>query len=116
MASTTKKDPKKSGITPRAPVGKKAQPKQAQNIHSLQRALDDSLAREAATSDILRMIAKAPGDLETVLDAIAERAAKLCDAGDAGVWRVDHAGRRWAGVTEECLYIFHRHRVFFIVE
>jgi pyruvate dehydrogenase (quinone) len=52
-------------------------------------ALDESLAREAATSDILRMIAKAPGDLQRVLDAIAERAAKLCDAGDAGVWRVD---------------------------
>ena len=56
-------------------------------------ALDQSLAREAATSDILRMIAKAPGDLQTVLDAIAERAAKLCDAGDAGVWRV-HGERR----------------------
>jgi signal transduction histidine kinase len=39
------------------------------------------------------LIAKVPGDLQTVLDAIAERAAKLCDAGDAGVWRV-HGDRR----------------------
>ena len=89
MASTTKRGAKKSKAKPRHPVVKKSQSKQAPNIQSLQHALDESLEREAATSDILRMIAKAPGDLQTVLDAIAERAAKLCDAGDAGVWRVD---------------------------
>src|SRR5687767_5045478 len=94
MASATKKGSKKSKIKPRRSVVKKAPPKQAQNIQSLQRALDESLAREAATSDILRMIAQAPGDPQTVLDAIAERAARLCDAGDAGVWRV-HGDRRY---------------------
>src|SRR5919109_3841014 len=86
MASTTKRGVNKSRAKERRTVVKKSQPKQ--NIQSLQRALDESLEREAATSDILRMIAKAPGDLQTVLDAIAERAARLCDAGDAGVWRV----------------------------
>ena len=89
MASTTKKDSKKSKAKPRHPVVKKSQPKQAQNIQSLQRALDESLAREAATSDILRMIASSPTELQSVLDAIAERAARLCDAEDAVVWRVD---------------------------
>jgi GAF domain-containing protein len=88
MASTTKKGSPKTKAKLRRVAIKKSQPKQAQNIQLLQRALDESLAREAATSDILRMIAKAPGDLQTVLDAIAERAARLCDAGDAGVWRV----------------------------
>jgi GAF domain-containing protein len=94
MPSNTKKASKKSKAKPRFPVVKKSQPKQAQDIQSLQRALDESLAREAATSDILRMIAKAPGDLQTVLDAIAERAARLCAAADAGVWRVDGDRRR----------------------
>ncbi|HEY2919155.1 MAG TPA: GAF domain-containing protein [Candidatus Binatia bacterium] len=93
MASTTKRGAKKSPAKPRRPVAKKPQPKEAQNIQSLRRALDESLERETATGDILRMIAKAPGDLQTVLDAIAERAAKLCDAVDAGVWRV-HGERR----------------------
>ena len=53
------------------------------------RALDESLAREAATSDILRMIARSPTELQCVLDAISERAARLCDAEDAAIFRVD---------------------------
>ena len=50
---------------------------------------DESLEREAATSDILRMIARSPAELQPVLDAIAERAARLCDAENAAVFRVD---------------------------
>ena len=87
MASTTKKDSKKSKAKPRTPVLKKSQPKQ--NIQSLQRALDESLEREAATRDILRMIARSPADVQSVMDTIAENAAKLCDAADALVWRVE---------------------------
>jgi GAF domain-containing protein len=89
MASTSKKGSKKSKAKPRGAAAKKSQPKQAQNIQSLRRNLDESLAREAATSEILRMIARAPGDLQSVLDGIAERAAKLCDAEDAAILRVD---------------------------
>ena len=89
MASTTKKDSKKSKAKPRRPVVKKSQPKQAQNIQQLQRALDESLTREAATSDILRMIAKSPTELQSVMDAIAENAARLCDAKDALIFRVE---------------------------
>jgi two-component system, NtrC family, sensor kinase len=89
MASTTKEDSKKSKAKPRRPVVKASQPKQAQNIQSSRRNLDESLEREAATSDILRMIARAPTDLQIVLDAIAERAARLCDAEDAAIFRVD---------------------------
>ncbi|HXV49231.1 MAG TPA: GAF domain-containing protein, partial [Candidatus Binatia bacterium] len=35
------------------------------------------------------MIARAPGDLQSILEATAANAAKLCDAVDAAVWRVD---------------------------
>src|SRR5688572_7181788 len=94
MATTSKKGSKKTKAKPRGPGVKKSQPKQAQNVQSLRRERDESLERETATGDILRMIAKAPGDLQTVLDAIAERAARLCDAGDAGVWRVQGDVRR----------------------
>ena len=89
MASTTKKGSRKTKAKPRRPAVKKSQPKQAENIQSLRRERDELLAREAATSEILRMIARAPADLQSVLDAIAERAAKLCDAADAAVYRVD---------------------------
>jgi GAF domain-containing protein len=94
MASTTRKDSKKSKAKGRRSVATKSPPKQTQNIQSLQRALDESLAREAATSDILRMIARSPAELQPVLDAIAERAARLCDAADAVVWRVEGEVRR----------------------
>ena len=89
MAPTTKKDSKKSKAKPRRAVVKNPQPKQAQNIQSLQRALDESLAREAATSEILRMIAKSPAELQSVMDTIAENAARLCDANDVLVRRID---------------------------
>jgi GAF domain-containing protein len=35
------------------------------------------------------MIANAPGDLQAVLDALAECAARLCDAKDAQIFRLD---------------------------
>src|SRR5262245_17094751 len=96
MASTTKRGAKKSKAKPRRSLATKSPPEQAQNIQSLQRALDASLEREAATSDILRMIAHSPGELQSVLDAIAERAAKLCEAKDAAIFRVDGNSYRLA--------------------
>src|SRR5262245_17693803 len=63
--------------------------KLSQEVKELRRERDESLAREAATSDILRMIAHWPIDIQPVLDAIAERAARLCDAEDAAIFRVD---------------------------
>jgi two-component system, NtrC family, sensor kinase len=89
MASTTRKDSKKSKAKRRRSVATKSQPKQAQNIQSLQRALDESLAREAAAGDVLRMIASSPTDLQPVLDAIVTSAARLCSAEDASVRLVD---------------------------
>jgi signal transduction histidine kinase len=55
----------------------------------LSRERDESLEREAATGDILRMIARSPTDLQPVLDGIAENAARLCDADDVLVRRID---------------------------
>jgi len=63
MATTNKKTPKKSNAKPRRPLVKKAQPKQTENIQSLRRERDELLEREAATRDILRMIARSPADL-----------------------------------------------------
>ncbi len=55
----------------------------------LRRERDEALEREAATGEVLRMIARSPADLRAVMSAIAENAAQLCDAADAAVWRVD---------------------------
>ncbi len=89
---STKKPPPK----PRRPSPKKADAKLVRenkelrrDLEARNRDLDESLEREAATSDILRMIASSPMNLQSVLDAIAERAARLCDAEDAAIFRLD---------------------------
>ena len=51
--------------------------------------LAETAAQQAATSEILRVIASSPTDIQPVLDAVAESAARLCDATDTLIDRVD---------------------------
>ena len=53
------------------------------------RQVTEALEQQTATADILRVIASSPANLQSVLDAIVARAARLTDATGAVVWRVD---------------------------
>ena len=53
-------------------------------LEARNRDVTDALARQTATSEILRIISGSPTDAQPVFDIIAERAAKLCEA-DVGV-------------------------------
>ncbi len=72
---------------PRRPSSPKgARPRRATD--PVRHQLAEALARERATRDVLRLIATAGGDLQPVLDAVAESAARVCGATDAVVFRL----------------------------
>src|SRR5215467_6448855 len=60
-----------------------------QSAEELRRELAEARAQQAATAEILRVISSSPTDLQHVFAEIAASAARLCDAYDVVIRRLD---------------------------
>ena len=66
----------------------------------------EALEQQTATSEILRVISQSPTDVQPVLDAVAERALKLCDAAQSVISLVEGTNIRFtAGFGSTRTYV-----------
>ncbi len=70
-------------------VAKKAPKREGSEFREPDKRLAEALQRQAATDAILRVMSSSPGNVHPVLNAVAERAAGLCDAAFAQVLLVE---------------------------
>src|SRR5260370_1478956 len=100
--------PAKPKVEAKLPVAHKSPKTEGSRVRDLEKSLAESLERErakdralvealeqqTATSEILQVISASPTQLQPVLDAISERAARLCDAWNGTIVLGDGQGLR----------------------
>src|SRR5262249_14575072 len=66
----------------------------------LTRELQAALEQQTAMAEVLRVISSSPTNIGAVLDVVSENAARLCDANNSVIWRLD--GDRLRAMANAC--------------
>jgi class 3 adenylate cyclase len=64
------------------------------NVARLIRERDEALEQQAATSEVLQVISKSPGELEPVFETMLENAVRICGAKFGNLWLREATGCR----------------------
>ena len=59
-------------------------------------------AADAPRAEILRVIASSPTDLQPVMEAVAENAARVCGATDSSIFRLEGEHLGWWRGMDRC--------------
>src|SRR5262249_30895802 len=59
-------------------------------VQARTRELSESLERQTATSEVLRVISSSPGDLKPVFQAMLENAVRICEAKFGRMFQYEH--------------------------
>ena len=101
--------PTKAKVEARPSAARKPRERKGSTVRDLEKHLAEALERGKATSEILRVIGSSSTDIQPVFDTVAESAARLCQASDTSIFRLDgdrlrrvaHHGSIPAGVIGE---------------
>src|SRR5688572_24848973 len=94
-AGTTKK--KKSSTAAELSRLKKELKRVTELLEARERELAEAFEQQTGTSDVLRVIAGSPTELQPVLDAVTESAVKLAGAKQGHIRQYDGEFVRWGG-------------------